>query len=127
VETHVGSDDLAPLAEGRGGLGCLHRGSQRTKPGGVQLGERAEDVALEDPPKAVQVNEIALFELRDEHAAIVPVDQQVVVSQEPECLTQRVAGDPQPRDQTLLAEPGAGGQVSLGDLPAKHARNPFRR
>jgi hypothetical protein len=58
-------------------------GAQRAQPVGFQSGERADDVALHDAPKPVQVNEIALVELGYEHSAIAPVDQQAVVGEKP--------------------------------------------
>lgn len=74
---------------------------------------------LEGATDPEQVGPVLRAERADEDAAVDPVFHQAFVSQQPECLAQRVAGDPERGPKSLFGQPGPGRQATAGDLIAE--------
>ena len=85
-------------------LPCLDVVVQTVEQVGFQVRERPDDVALDRAPEPVEVDEVRLVELADEHPAMKPVHQQTLVGQQAEGFAQRVAGHVQDLDEPLLGK-----------------------
>ncbi len=108
VEAHVRRADGDPVAAGGRGLAARDVVVQRAQPVGLEVAQRADDVALDGAAQPVEVDQVGLVELGDEDAAVQVVHEQALVGEQPERLAQGVARDAQRADEQLLRQPGAG-------------------
>ena len=91
MELHVGGADRHPVTPPGGRLTFGDVVVQPPQAVRVDVRERPDHVALDGAPQPVEVDQVGLVELTDEHAAVHLVDQQALVGQQPKRLAERVA------------------------------------